>query len=92
MLTDEQIERYQRHITLKEVGGRGQQKLLNSRVLIIGVLGAIVLRAIMIFIGAALIVPQAEATMEQLVQEADQLLYQAKQSGRNRCIFSATVS
>lgn len=43
-------------------------------------------------IGAALIVPQAEATMEQLVQEADQLLYQAKQSGRNRCIFSATVS
>lgn len=43
-------------------------------------------------IGAALIVPQAEATMAQLVQEADQLLYQAKQTGRNRCIFSATVS
>ena len=36
MLTDEQIERYQRHIALKEVGGKGQQKLLNGRVLIIG--------------------------------------------------------
>lgn len=36
MLTDEQIERYQRHIALKEVGGKGQQKLLDGRVLIIG--------------------------------------------------------
>jgi molybdopterin/thiamine biosynthesis adenylyltransferase len=36
MLTEEQIERYQRHITLKEVGGKGQQRLLDGRVLIIG--------------------------------------------------------
>jgi len=36
MLTDDQIERYSRHIILKEVGGKGQQKLLNGRVLIIG--------------------------------------------------------
>ncbi len=39
MLTDEQIERYQRHIALKEVGGKGQRKLLDGRVLIIGVGG-----------------------------------------------------
>ncbi|MHB8910555.1 MAG: HesA/MoeB/ThiF family protein [Syntrophales bacterium] len=39
MLTDGQIERYQRHIALKEVGGKGQQKLLKGRVLIIGVGG-----------------------------------------------------
>lgn len=39
MLTDEQIERYQRHIALKEVGGKGQQRLLAGRVLIIGVGG-----------------------------------------------------
>lgn len=35
-LTNEQIERYSRHIILKEVGAKGQKKLLNARVLIIG--------------------------------------------------------
>ena len=35
-LTDSQIERYSRHIILKEVGGSGQEKILNSKVLIIG--------------------------------------------------------
>jgi adenylyltransferase/sulfurtransferase len=34
--TDEQIERYARHIVLKEVGGAGQQRLLRSKVLVIG--------------------------------------------------------
>ena len=36
MLTESQIERYSRHIMLKEVGGKGQQKLFDGRVLIIG--------------------------------------------------------
>lgn len=35
-MTDEQIERYSRHIILKEVGVKGQKKLLNAKVLIIG--------------------------------------------------------
>ena len=34
--TEQQINRYARHILLKEVGGTGQQKLLNSKVLVIG--------------------------------------------------------
>jgi len=34
--TNEQMERYSRHIILKEVGAKGQTKLLNSKVLIIG--------------------------------------------------------
>ncbi|MBR6045651.1 MAG: molybdopterin-synthase adenylyltransferase MoeB [Ruminococcus sp.] len=34
--TNEQIERYSRHIILKEVGAKGQKKLLNAKVLIIG--------------------------------------------------------
>lgn len=35
-LTDEQVERYSRHIILSEVGGKGQMKLLESSVLIVG--------------------------------------------------------
>lgn len=36
VLTTEQIDRYSRHLILKEVGVKGQKKLLNSKVLIIG--------------------------------------------------------
>jgi molybdopterin/thiamine biosynthesis adenylyltransferase len=36
MFTEAQIERYSRHIILKEVGGKGQKKLLDGKVLIIG--------------------------------------------------------
>ena len=35
-MTNDQLERYSRHIILKEVGGKGQKKLLQSSVLIIG--------------------------------------------------------
>jgi len=34
--SEEQVRRYSRHIILPEVGGRGQRKLLNSKVLLIG--------------------------------------------------------
>ncbi|MDR2670650.1 MAG: molybdopterin-synthase adenylyltransferase MoeB [Oscillospiraceae bacterium] len=34
--TNEQLERYSRHIILSEVGVKGQKKLLNAKVLIIG--------------------------------------------------------
>lgn len=34
--TNEQLERYSRHIILKEVGVKGQKKLLNAKILIIG--------------------------------------------------------
>jgi adenylyltransferase/sulfurtransferase len=35
-LSEDQIERYSRHIILPEVGGKGQRKLLAARVLLIG--------------------------------------------------------
>jgi molybdopterin/thiamine biosynthesis adenylyltransferase len=35
-LTQDEIERYRRHILLPEIGGSGQQKMKNARVLVIG--------------------------------------------------------
>ena len=35
-LTPEEIERYKRHLVLRDVGGQGQLKLKSSRVLVVG--------------------------------------------------------
>lgn len=35
-LTAEEVERYKRHLVLREVGGQGQQKLKAARVLVVG--------------------------------------------------------
>jgi adenylyltransferase/sulfurtransferase len=36
MLTSDEIERYKRHLVLKEIGGEGQQRLKAARVLVVG--------------------------------------------------------
>ncbi|VAV96171.1 Molybdopterin-synthase adenylyltransferase [hydrothermal vent metagenome] len=36
ILSDDQLDRYARHIVLKEIGGAGQKKLLDAHILIIG--------------------------------------------------------
>ncbi|WP_438802726.1 HesA/MoeB/ThiF family protein, partial [Klebsiella variicola] len=36
MLSADELERYARHIVLREVGGPGQQKLGQAKVLVIG--------------------------------------------------------
>src|SRR6185503_7026108 len=45
MLTTEELERYARHIVLREIGGPGQNKLKQAKVLVVGAggLGAPVL-------------------------------------------------
>jgi len=45
VLNQDEIERYKRHLVLKELGGQGQQKLKSARVLVVGAggLGAPVL-------------------------------------------------
>jgi molybdopterin/thiamine biosynthesis adenylyltransferase len=39
MLSDDEIDRYARHIVLKEIGGAGQMKLKNARVALVGMGG-----------------------------------------------------
>lgn len=39
MLTEKMREKYARHLVLKEIGENGQEKLLNSKVLVIGIGG-----------------------------------------------------
>lgn len=36
MLTPDEIQRYKRHLVLKEIGGQGQQRLKAARVLVVG--------------------------------------------------------
>jgi len=36
ILSDDQLDRYARHIVLKEIGGEGQKKLLDAEVVVIG--------------------------------------------------------
>ena len=36
MLSADELERYARHIVMREVGGPGQNELRNARVLVIG--------------------------------------------------------
>jgi adenylyltransferase/sulfurtransferase len=35
-LTDDQLDRYARHLVLKEIGGEGQRRLLDSAVIVVG--------------------------------------------------------
>lgn len=51
MMTQDQVSRYARHIMLPEIGGAGQQRLLQARVLVVGAggLGA----PLLLYLGAA---------------------------------------
>ena len=43
-LNSDELERYARHIVLRDIGGPGQQKLKAARVLVIGAVASIACR------------------------------------------------
>ncbi len=81
MFTEEQIERYSRHIILKEVGGKGQQKLLDGKVLIIG--GGGLGSPIALYLAAAGVgtIGIADADVVELSNLQRQIAHQTKDIG-----------
>lgn len=86
MLSDEQAERYCRHIMLKEVGGKGQEILLKGRVLIIGAggLGS----PIALYLAAAGVgnIGIADADNVELSNLQRQIAHHTKDVGRSKVV------
>jgi molybdopterin/thiamine biosynthesis adenylyltransferase len=86
MLNDLQVERYSRHIILKEVGGKGQERLLNGKILIIGVggLGS----PIALYLAAAGVgtIGIADADKVELSNLQRQIIHHTKDIGRGKVI------
>lgn len=81
-LSDEQLERYARHIVLREIGGAGQTKLLQAKVLVVGAggLGApLLLYLAAAGVGTLGIVDDDKVALSNLQR---QISYTAKQVGR----------
>ena len=80
--TNEQIERYSRHIILKEVGAKGQKKLLNAKVLIIGA-GGLGAPAAMYLAAAGIgTIGIADADEVDLSNLQRQIIHQTKDVGK----------
>lgn len=83
---DEQIERYSRHIILSEVGVEGQEKLLNSKVLVIGT-GGLGAPAAM-FLAAAGIgtIGLVDGDVVDLSNLQRQIIHQTKDVGKEKVV------
>jgi molybdopterin/thiamine biosynthesis adenylyltransferase len=83
---DQQIERYSRHIILSEVGAEGQEKLLNSKVLVIGT-GGLGAPAAM-FLAAAGIgtIGLVDGDVVELSNLQRQIIHQTKDVGKPKVL------
>jgi molybdopterin-synthase adenylyltransferase len=88
-LTDQQLDRYARHIVLRDIGGAGQAKLLDSHVLLIGA-GGIGCPAIQYLasagVGKISVVDDDVVSLSNLQR---QVLYSEKQIGQPKVVAAA---
>ena len=85
-LSEQQVERYSRHILLRKVGGRGQRKLLAARVLIVGAggLGS----PVALYLAAAGIgtIGVVDCDAVELSNLQRQVLHRTVDVGRRKCV------
>jgi molybdopterin-synthase adenylyltransferase len=90
-LSDEQLDRYARHIVLKEIGGAGQIKLLGSHIFLIGA-GGIGCPAIQYLaaagVGRITIIDDDEVSLSNLQR---QVLYTTSDIGRPKVAVAAEI-
>jgi adenylyltransferase/sulfurtransferase len=84
--SEEQIERYSRHIILPEVGGKGQQRMLDGKVLVVGAggLGS----PVGLYLAAAGVgtIGMADADCVELSNLQRQVLHATEDLGRSKCL------
>ncbi len=91
-LSDSQLDRYARHIVLREIGGEGQRKLLAARVTVIGAggVGAPVVHYLAAAgIGAMTVIDDDHVTLDNLQR---QLLFGTVDVGRLKAEWRARRS
>lgn len=83
--SEEQIERYSRHIILPEVGGAGQRKLLAARVLIVGVGGLGSPAALYLAAAGVGAIGLVDCDVVELSNLQRQVLHATPDLGRRKC-------
>ncbi len=87
--TNEQMERYSRHIILKEVGAKGQNKLLNSKVLVIGTGGLGAPAAMFLAAAGVGTIGLVDFDAVDLSNLQRQIIHQTKDVGKPKVISGA---
>ncbi len=82
--TNEQLERYSRHIILKEIGVKGQKKLLNAKVLIIGAGGLGAPAALYLAAAGVGIIGIADADVVDLSNLQRQVIHTTEDIGKKK--------
>lgn len=91
-LTDDQLDRYARHIVLKEIGGEGQRKLLSATVTVIGT-GGIGSPAITYLaaagVGRLRVIDNDEVSLDNLQR---QIIFSTQDVGRRKIEVAAEAT
>ena len=87
--SNEQLERYSRHIILKEIGAKGQKKLLNSKVLVIGTGGLGAPAAMFLAAAGVGTIGLVDNDVVDLSNLQRQIIHQTKDVGKPKVISGA---